>query len=217
MPGVVARHNGAMRTTEHEFEVGLRWAIAGVALIAAGFVLGALVTWAGDVSHDVRWNDAAGTMLPGMMPLWLAMNAIGGGWIGIALIPSLVVVALLVARRPWSALAFVVASVVSAGVVQVLKHLFERARPEQILVVSDFGSFPSGHTANAATMAVVAVVLLPRVWVVLLGSAWTLLMAFSRTQVHAHWLTDTIGGALVGAGAALVVMAVFVAPALRHR
>ena len=78
-----------------------------------------------------------------------------------------------------------------------------------MIVVSDHGSFPSGHTANAATLAVIAVVLAPRVWVALVGAAWVFAMAFSRTQVHAHWLSDTVGGALVGAGFALLVAAAF--------
>jgi len=64
---------------------------------------------------------------------------------------------------------------------------------------------------------VVAVVLFPRLWVALVGAAWVLLMAFSRTQVHAHWFTDTVGGTLVGAGVAPLVAAAFVLPILRER
>lgn len=210
-------HNGAMRANEHEFEVGLRWTIVGVVLLAAGIALGIAVTLGEGIARDAWWNDLAATIAPGLLPLSLAMNAIGGGWIGTLLIPALVTLLLVVARRPWSALAFVVVSIVSALVVQVLKTVFARARPDEMLVVSDFGSFPSGHTANAATMAVIVILLFPRVWVAVVAIGWVALMAFSRTQVHAHWLTDTIGGALVGAGAALVVAAVFAAPVLRRR
>jgi membrane-associated phospholipid phosphatase len=63
---------------------------------------------------------------------------------------------------------------------------------------------------------VAAFVIFPRVWVAIVGGAWVLLMAFSRTYLHAHWLSDTFGGALIGAGAALLVAAVFAVPMARE-
>jgi undecaprenyl-diphosphatase len=124
---------------------------------------------------------------------------------------------LLIVRRPWAALYFLVASGLSAGVVQVLKNLFGRARPEDMIVTSDFGSFPSGHVANAATIAVVLGVIVPHVWMWVLGAAYTAVMAVSRTYLGAHWLSDTIGGLLVGVGVALVLWAVFAAQLERER
>ncbi|MCR2783835.1 MULTISPECIES: phosphatase PAP2 family protein [unclassified Microbacterium] len=138
-----------------------------------------------------------------------AMNWLGGGVVGVFVVPIGGALVLVLLRRYIGALFFIAASVFSAAGVQVLKHLFGRARPEEIIVISDYGSFPSGHTANAATIAVVAVVLFPRVWVAVAGAVWVALMAFSRTYLHAHWLSDTLGGAFVGAGAALVVAAAF--------
>jgi undecaprenyl-diphosphatase len=83
--------------------------------------------------------------------------------------------------------------------------------------MSDFGSFPSGHVANAATIAVTLGIIVPRVWVWVVGAIYTLLMAISRTYLGAHWITDTIGGALVGAGAALLVWTVFAQRMERER
>jgi membrane-associated phospholipid phosphatase len=145
------------------------------------------------------------------------MNALGGGVMGVFVVPIVTAVALLVVRRPWAALYFVVASAASAGVVQLLKNLFGRARPEDMIVTSDFGSFPSGHVANAATIAVALGVIVPRVWVWVLGAVYTVLMAISRTYLGAHWLSDTIGGLLVGVGVALVLWAVFAARLERER
>jgi len=145
------------------------------------------------------------------------MNWLGGGLVGVFIIPVGVAIVLLLMRRPWGALYFVVASAASAGVVQLLKELFARARPEDMLVTSDFGSFPSGHVANAATISVAIGVIVPVVWVWVAGTAYTVLMAISRTYLGAHWISDTIGGLLVGAGVALMLWAFLAIPLERER
>ena len=145
------------------------------------------------------------------------MNDLGGGVFGVFVVPILTAVVLLICRRPWGALYFIIASAASAGVVQILKNLFGRARPEDILVHSDFGSVPSGHVANAATIAVAIGVIVPIVSVWIAGAAYTVLMAVSRTYLGAHWLSDTIGGLLVGAGVALLLGAVMAVPLERER
>lgn len=206
------------RVSDHEITIGLQRVVVGLVLLVLALVLGVLV--ASDVDPldvDIWWNTVVGTLAPALQPLSLFMNVAGGGWIATFAIPVAGALLLVAGRRPWGALFFIAASAVSAVIVQVFKHLFGRARPEDILVISDYGSFPSGHTANAATIAIVAVLLFPRLWVGLAGIAWVLLMAFSRTQVHAHWLSDTVGGTLVGAGVALLVAAAFTVPLYREQ
>ena len=141
----------------------------------------------------------------------LVMNAVGGGILGALVIPLVTTVALIIFGRPWGALYFLVASIVSAGLVQLLKALLGRPRPEEMLVASDAGSFPSGHVANAATVAVALAFLLGRAWAWYAGVAWVILMALSRTYLGAHWVTDTIGGAVLGAAVALMLWAGFAA------
>lgn len=187
--------------------------IAGGSLLAAALVLGLLVvTMPGDATNgfDDAWNRImAGTRQPWMLAAAYALNSIGGGWVAILLVPGLVAGLLIVLRRWRSAVYAVVAFAASAALVQLVKEIYGRARPADMLVTSDYGSFPSGHTANAATIAVVLWLIFPRRWLAALGLLWTLAMALSRTVLSVHWLTDTAGGLLVGASAALLVGAGF--------
>ncbi|GAA3654098.1 phosphatase PAP2 family protein [Microbacterium marinilacus] len=183
-----------------------RW---GGALLLAGVVLGAALRLSGEspTALDVWWSEALATRTPGpVLQLALFMDFVGGGLVATAV--PIVAVALLLALRRWRPAGYVaLAALASALLVQVLKNVLGRARPEDILVTVDFGSFPSGHVAHAATLGVVAWLLVPRAWVAVLAGCWAVVMAFARTYVSAHWLTDIAGGALLGAGVALLAAA----------
>lgn len=195
------------------------WIILGVVMIAAAVGLGAWTFARGNTPFpiDLWWNDLLVALAsPVFVAVSQAMDFLGGGWFGVFVVPIGGTVALWLFGRRWGAVFFLAASILSAGAVQLLKQTFGRERPEQILVVADFGSFPSGHVANAATIAAVALVLFPRLWVILVGAAWVLLMAFSRTAVHAHWLSDTLAGILVGVGVVLVLAGAMARPLARE-
>lgn len=205
--------------TDVEISIALRRLVVGILLIGAAGVLGILIAAEADpIDLDMWWNGSVSGWAPGLTQLAFVLDFLGGGWFATYVVPLGGALLLVVFRRPWSGLYFLVASALSAGLVQVVKSLFGRVRPEDMLVISDHGSYPSGHAANAATIAAVAVILFPRVWVAVVGGAWVFVMAFSRTQVHAHWFSDTVGGALFGVGAALAVSAAFTVPLLKeHR
>jgi len=161
------------------------------------------------VSLDDAWNLEMIEWRSGILVGWaLVMNVLGGGWIATILTP-LVVAALAWVARGWRGVWFaLILFVVSAGAVQLVKRALGRARPQDLLIASDFGSFPSGHTSNAATLAVVLWFLFPTLWVAIGGAVWTVAMGFSRTVLSVHWFSDTVGGALIGAGAAFLMAAV---------
>jgi undecaprenyl-diphosphatase len=186
---------------------------AGSTALVLAVLLGLLLVVrqnAGLLGIDESWADEM-LEIRGPAGEWLAIafDIVGGHLIGTFVIPIGITVVLLLVKRPWAALYFILTAATSAGIVQILKQLVARARPEDMLVTSDFGSFPSGHVANAATMAIALSVIFPRVWVWIAGAVWTLAMAVSRTYLGVHWLTDTIGGILVGVGVGMLFWALF--------
>jgi membrane-associated phospholipid phosphatase len=205
------------------YKVARRWPIVSgaVALLVVGLLALVLVLRGqGSLpfSFDEEWMEE---VLENRNTFWeapsLLMNYLGGGFVAVFVIPLLVIGLLLLFRRPWAALYFLASIVASAAVVQILKSAVGRARPEEMLVVSDFGSFPSGHSANAATLSVALGIIFVRVWIWVAGSVYTVLMMASRTYLGAHWLSDTIGGLLLGAGVAVLLWAPFAARLYRER
>lgn len=186
--------------------------VSGIVAVVLAVSLGALIflrhngpflfdeAWMGEIlEHRAGWLDVPA----------LVLNFLGGGWFARILVPVGTILALVLVRRRWATLYYALAVLPSMLAVQLLKAIFDRPRPEEILVASDVGSFPSGHVANAATIAVSLAIIFARAWVWYVGAMYTVLMALSRTYLGAHWLTDTIGGALLGAGVAVILWAPF--------
>ncbi len=138
------------------------------------------------------------------------LNAIGSFplSLGIVLIVGLV----LWRRRPrLDATTFLAAEAASWAVVNLTKLAVARPRPLDGLVDTSSASFPSGHTAFAAVSAVTLVGLCcapsgRRGWA-LLAAALALTMAWSRTYLMVHWLTDVVGGLTVGAAVGFTALA----------
>jgi undecaprenyl-diphosphatase len=111
-------------------------------------------------------------------------------------------------RRWWHLLSFVSAIVVSEVLIGTLKGLYDRPRPPGSLVQTSGASFPSGHAVAASVTVVAAVIALfpegPRrfAWGVA-AAAFALLMGLSRAYLAAHWLSDAIGGVLLGTSVAM--------------
>ncbi|MGN7186370.1 phosphatase PAP2 family protein [Microbacterium enclense] len=156
---------------------------------------------------DQAWDDAMSTLANpvGVIVAWVP--AIVGGTIGMIVIGVATTIVFLVVRRPWDALnvAASIALVVLIGAP--LAAVIARSRPADSLAETVATSFPSGHTAVATTIAVTLALILRRRWVWVVGAAWVVLMMWSRTYLHAHWLSDVVAGFLEGVAVATLVWA----------
>lgn len=115
--------------------------------------------------------------------------------------------------------ALLFAAVAAAGIVtDLLKLIFRRARPELWLsgqsasffsdhFGSAYQSFPSGHTATSVAAAIILGRLAPR-WRTEFA-CFAVLIALSRVVLDAHYLSDVVAGAAVGAGVAILMLAWF--------
>lgn len=95
----------------------------------------------------------------------------------------------------------------SQGIVEGVKHVFHRTRPDQWLVRHEIGySYPSGHAATAivfyaAWFLVVWQSPLPKglkTALLSLLAIWAVGVSWSRIALGAHYLTDVVGGTLFG-------------------
>ncbi|HAM25501.1 MAG TPA: phosphoesterase PA-phosphatase [Microbacteriaceae bacterium] len=134
----------------------------------------------------------------------LVLDAIGGTLASV-LVALAAAIILLARRRPWAAAYIGVSFSVAAVLSSVIKQIGDRPRPSDIIVSANSGSFPSGHVTYAAVLVVSFALLAARTWPWIVGALWVTAMAFSRTYLAAHWLSDTVGGAVLGASVALLV------------
>lgn len=181
---------------------------ASTAMLAVAAVLGGLL--AADVARppfqglDRGW---AGVITGLHSPFWDGTNAFLNiaGYRGALVLHGLLVVALLARRRPHAAVFTAAAGVAVLIATQVLKAGLQRERPQNTVVLTDTGSFPSGHVATTTAFVLVLAVLMAKTWVWLLASAGTVAMMVSRTYLSAHWLTDTVGAVCLAAPVVLLL------------
>jgi undecaprenyl-diphosphatase len=153
------------------------------------------------LEQDARLSQKL-RLAPGESPLWryaafLAHSGDSWFWmIGLVLV-------WMFADPAWHnrAATLAIGVVITAAVVMTLKFTIRRRRPEgewgQVYRSVDPHSFPSGHAARAALLAVLAVGLGPA-WFGVLLVVWTPLVCLARILTGMHYLSDVLAGIGLG-------------------
>jgi membrane-associated phospholipid phosphatase len=168
---------------------------------------------------DAVWRFARAVENPPATAVALVLSLLGSGAVNWPL--RILAMLLLAWRRSWLRLAaFALAVITSELLIGWMKAAVDRPRPPDSLIATTGAAFPSGHAIATAVTAVGLVLVLappgPKRWRWEVNAViFTSVMALSRVYLRAHWLTDTVAGALLGAGLALGWPALLMA--LRHR
>ena len=134
-----------------------------------------------------------------------------GSLYGTAIIAFIFLVYSLVQHKTRQALILVSGFASTVAVTWTLKWLFGRPRPfiearpfiEDGILVETYGSaFPSAHSAYAAMLAIILVIVLSskqglKYWVFAIAVIWAVLMGWSRVYLSAHYPTDVLAGWIV--------------------
>lgn len=185
---------------------------AALALLAAVPLLGVLVAQTGFVAVDEALFLRINGLGPGPEWLWSALDPHTRNYL---LLIGLAVAAAVLARPRGAPLvvARVLGSAVLAwGLLEAIYGVYDRPRPEEALDLSFAGhswahlnSFPSGHMAITAALAVSTALLFPRLRYPLW--AYVGAVAFTRVLFGAHFPLDVVAGTALGVASALLFAA----------
>ncbi len=113
------------------------------------------------------------------------------------------ILVILIGPQDWRyrSVVMLIAILVMAPLVLLVKHLIRRQRPEgdwgAVYRRTDPHSFPSGHAVRAFMLAVLAAGLGPP-WFSIATAIWAPLVGLSRTAMGVHYVSDVVAGLVLG-------------------
>jgi membrane-associated phospholipid phosphatase len=191
--------------------------VVGIAAVVAFVVIRLIVALSGryPLPMDVWWHTAMVSTLTDTGVFIAFIPSTIGGTIGMIVIGILIVLALLWRKRKWDAANMATAIILVVAIGAPMSYVIARVRPSDSLAERLNTSFPSGHTAVATTVVVTLALIFRRWYIWVLGAGWVVWMMWSRTYLHAHWLSDVLAGLVEGIAVACLVWYAF--EAIRDR
>ena len=195
----------------------MRWGVMLAAVYTAILFVGFLVSATQLQGLDEALFRMVNGLGHGPEELWEALNPHMRNYVILVVVAG---AAALVSdpRLVYRVVAFVLASAfVSWGLLEAVYAALDRPRPEEVLHPSQImlednwnyiESFPSGHMAITAALAVSIGLVFPRLRAILW--AYVVAVAFTRVLFGAHFPLDTVAGSLLGYASAKAVYALVV-------
>ncbi|WP_420887022.1 phosphatase PAP2 family protein [Candidatus Endoriftia persephone] len=172
-------------------------------LLSAG---AALLVWQGPLNRELLL--LLNRLGQGDPVLWTSITILGDGLVGLALLLPLQ------QRNPRLAWVAILAGLIGALLVHLLKPMLDAPRPPALLSASELltigpayhsHSFPSGHSATIFALAgVLSLAWLKHPLRVVALIALATLVGLSRSVVGVHWPVDILAGASLGWIAAIL-------------
>jgi dolichol-phosphate mannosyltransferase len=185
------------------------------ALLAVVPVLGVLVAHTEVQRLDERAYSAINGLGPGPDLLWQILDPHTRNYV-VLIVFGIAAAAVTNVRRVPSVFGRTFgAALLSWGLLEAVYSVYDRPRPEEVVEGASLNgqswahlnSFPSGHMAITAALAVSVAIAFPRLRYGLWGYVAT--VAFTRVMFGAHFPLDTVAGTALGTASAILVAMAF--------
>jgi membrane-associated phospholipid phosphatase len=195
----------------------LRWLGAVGALYAVVLVVGLLIEPTGLNRVDEWLFRVINGLGPGPDVLWDVLDPHTRNYVVLLAVGVVLAAVSSLRSVPRVFSLMMLSAILSWGLLEGVYAVYERDRPEEVIPAADISlnghtwarleSYPSGHMAITAALAVALALAFPRLRPIL----WLYIgaVAFTRVMFGAHFPLDTIAGTALGIGSALAVHALF--------